>query len=260
MEKATELYLKGIRKQTKIYFGQWFPNTVLDLGTVGELVDGYLFRPVTTLERLGVEFTVRPDPDPSPINLLSSSGAKIVTKLAGTVNPETPTIPQASAGIGVDLTREGAFVIKARETYEPRIEHLHEIEAAILRLRDTGVWQTRWAVVHQVVQAPFASIIVSVSSTSKLELTAVATADAGPVQLGDARVQLATTSESGTRVEFLDARNVTPLFQLLGLKRRFLGRRRPGFLGRDSGLATPALDFPDEVGEDEFYLDVITEP
>lgn len=260
MKSAAELYLKGIRKQTKIYFGQWFPNSVIELGTVGEVEDGYLFRPKTTLEKLGVPFSIKEDASPSPLNLVSSEGAKIIHKLSGTLNRELPSIPEASAGLAVEFTKCGAFVIKARETFEPRIEHLQDIEAEVLRLREQGIWQSRWAVVHQVVKAPFASILVSVSANSRLELTALAAIDVGPVQLGDARVQLASTSESGTRVEFLDARDTTPLFQLLGLKRRLFGKRRPGLLGGEPSLSLDH-DVPEDEPEDNaFYLDVIAEP
>lgn len=42
MPTSAELYVRGIRKETKLYFAAWLPNEVLKLGDVGFLEGGFL--------------------------------------------------------------------------------------------------------------------------------------------------------------------------------------------------------------------------
>lgn len=61
--------------------------------------------------------------------------------------------------------------------------------------------------------------VVSRSAKSRVELTATADIVTPAFKLGDASIGLTTTSQSGDTLKVLNAKNITPLFQLARLKR-----------------------------------------
>lgn len=245
MATIAELYCKGVRQQTKFYYAQWLPNSVITLGTVGSLIDQYFFDPKTTLKDLGFDFDPKsegdmvPDPSPSPLSLMSGRSASVSYKLAGEVNPGLPNVPQGKAGVAVEFSSHGAFVLEAAETYEPRIRNVTALERWILDEYKAGRWQRDWAVVVSLVEAPHASILVSESHSAKIELAVRGDAEAGTVQLGGVGLQFQSVSKTGTVLDMTNARGVTPLFKLAGLRRKWplgIGGVKPGTLRTTRGL------------------------
>jgi hypothetical protein len=126
----------------------------------------------------------------------------------------------------VEFGSSGAYVLKAPESYEPRLANLARLEDEIRARSAAGTWRKEWVVVSRIVRTPRASILVSRSSNARLELTAGASVAAGhTARLGDAGASFEITSESGQVFNFLEASDVTPLFQLVGLRRRLFGSR-----------------------------------
>jgi hypothetical protein len=131
--------------------------------------------------------------------------------------------------------------------------------AEILERVRAGRWYLEWVVISQIVKAPRADILVSESSSSRVEITAKGDAKVGEVvQRGNVDAAFQITSQSGKVANFLNSENVTPLFQSVGLKRRLLGRTRVTTM-------TEALE-PDsisgltleEIGAgEELYLDLL---
>jgi hypothetical protein len=248
MAKIAELYCRGVRQQSKFYFSHWLPNATIELGTVGTLIDGCYFDPKTTLADLGFDFDpanpahIVDDDSPTPLKLTSGRSAELSTKLAGELNPELPNVPQASAGIAISFSSEGAFVIEAPETFEPRIRNVVALERWIMDEWRARRWQRDWAVIVSLVIAPSASIIVSESNAAKLELAVKADGTVGSVRLGDGSVEFQSVRQSGTIADMSNARRVTPLFKLVGL------RRKGVFGGVESGTLRAIL--PDAPGAD----------
>lgn len=239
MATIAELYCKGVRQQTKWYFTHWLPNAVIELGTVGTLVDKYYFDPTTTLADLGFDFhadnpeDVVPDTSATPLKLSSGQTASLSFKLAGEVNPTMPNIPQGKAGIAVEFNSEGAFVLEAAETYEPRIRNVAALEDWMLAEYKAKRWHRDWAVIVSLVKAPAASIVISQSGSSKLELTVKGEGKVGSVQLGDAGIEFQPMKQSGSVLDLSNSRDVTPIFKLAGLRPKGLlglGGVEPGTL------------------------------
>lgn len=256
-------YCKRVKKDTRLYFAQWFPTATIDLGQVGKLVDGAIFVPKTTLEGEGISFQVTEDTSPAQLDLSSSSDVKVTFKVGGQVSTTAPSIPQASAGVVVEFGRKAAYVIKAGQVFEPRITNVAALEAEILARVRAGRWDPDWVVISQIVRAPRADILVSESSSSRVEITARGDANIGQVvQLGNVDAAFQITSESGKVANFLNSENVTPLFQLVGLKRRLLGRARVTTMsdavepGSVSGLSREEIGADEALGQ-ELYLDVL---
>ncbi len=230
MATIAEVYCKGVRQQTKWYFAQWMPNAVIELGTVGTLIDKYYFEPSTTLAALGFSFhpdnpeDVVPDPSATPLKLSSGQTASLTFKTAGEVNPSLPNVPQAKAGIAVEFASEGAFVLEAAETFEPRIRNVAALEDWMMAEYKAKRWHRDWAVIVSLVKAPAASIVISESGSAKLELSVKGEGKVGSVQLGDAAVEFQPMKQSGSVLDLSNSRDVTPIFKLAGL-------RPKGFLG-----------------------------
>lgn len=230
MATIAELYCKGVRQQTKWYFSHWLPNAVIELGTVGALVDKYYFDPTTTLADLGFNFhadnpeDVVADASATPLKLSSGQTASLTFKLAGEVNPTMPNIPQGKAGIAMEFNSEGAFVLEAAETFEPRMRNVAALEDWMMAEYKAGRWRRDWAVIVSLVKAPAASIVISESKAAKLELAVKGEGKVGSVQLGDAGIEFQPVKQSGTVLDLSNSRDVTPIFKLAGL-------RPKGFLG-----------------------------
>lgn len=265
MATIEERYCKGVRQQSGFYFAAWLPNTVLHLGTVGVLHDGYLFDPKSSLSALGYDFDpeneghVVPDPSPSPFKLNSGRTFKQTFKASGEVSDVMPHIPQARAGVGLEFGAAGAFVIEAQATYEPRIKDIFALEQWILGKYREGVWKRDWAVITSLVMAPHASIVVSESRSSGVELMASADATVGTVELGQAGVDFQRAHTRGTVADMSNARDVAPLFKLVGLKRKWvLGPLRPGTLRKSHSFGAASDAVVDEVEPQEaLYVDYL---
>ncbi len=259
MGTVAKVFAKNVRRQTKFYFAHWLPSSSIEIGTVGEVVDDYFFRPVSTLADLGISFSpdkdIVPDTSSSPIDLVSSKSVSLAFKLAGEVNPAMPNIPKGKAGLGIEFSSEGAFIIKAKKTFEPRIRNVARLEKQILEAYKTDVWKKNYAVIYSIVQAPYADIIVSQSSKSGLELEAQASGQVGNVELGDAGLKFSIKKQSGTMLNMLESENVTPLFQLVGIKRKWFSTS----VGPLKSIRPFSLtaDDKDEEAEESLYIDVL---
>jgi hypothetical protein len=267
MANPAELYVNGVRKKMQLYYAAWLPNEVLCLGDVGTLEKGTFFRHKTSLDILGIKFSIREDPSPTPFDMQSEKGVQLANKLAGEVNLKAPSIPQAKAGVAIDFSAKGAFVIRAPLTYEPVIEDIATLETQILDLYKKGRWNKEWVVMAKLVSAPSATILISRSSEGKIELSAEAQLAAGTgVQLGEANLKLNVSFVSGDIINMKDAQNVTPFFQLIGLKRRWFqedkvkSHRVDGLSGDPLDEITPAMVSENEKVAKSLYLDVIWEP
>lgn len=260
-----KIYGKRFKDDFKYYFTHWLPNGPIEVGTVGELVDGYLFRPLSSLKDRGVDFEptrdVLLDTSPSPMKFVSSSGYQMTTKLAGDVNTNLPNIPKGSAGIKVAFKEEGVFVIEARQSYEHRLKDVPAIERQILELYRAKKWEKRFVVVLAAVAAPYADILVSETKSSEIELELAASGNAGRVELGNAELQFHVASTSGRMLDMRGSQNIVPAVQLLGLKRKWYGAVKPGTLRGLNSISEALLEndlgSPGELNPDEYGLSVL---
>jgi hypothetical protein len=211
-----DYYTQGIKKKLAFYFPAWLPNTRFELGDIGEM-DGVAFRRVRNLKDVGIAFDVRPDPNPSALDIISGEGASITFKAAGQVSAAMPSIPAASAGVSVEFGREGAFLIQAEDVHEPSISDIVKLQNDILEAYKNGTWQLGWKVVVKLTSSANAVILVSQSANAKVEISASGDVPAGSFKLTDASVKLAFTHTSGDIVRVDRGQEVTPLIQLAGI-------------------------------------------
>lgn len=263
MSTPAELYVNGIKKKFANYFAAWLPGEKLRLGDVG-VIKNNLFTRITSLEHLGIKFTERPDESSTPIDYVSESGVSVFFKTSGEINPSLPNVPEANAGIGVEFSHEGAFIIKSPSSYEPSIENLAQLEKNIINLYGRAQWQSEWVVITRLVQTPVASIIVSNSSKSKVEFTAEGNIPLASLDLGNADLNFGLKSQTGDVIKFIGAQNLTPLFKVAKIKSKWFGLGKTYLDVKSIGMIDNSMVeiTPDRVKNDpdiaeSLYLDLV---
>ena len=270
MPTPAELYVRGIREETKLYSAAWLPNEVLKLGDVGPLVGGFFkkdfFKRWTSLGDLGISFRVRQDEDSTPLEFISQQGTSFTTKIAGEANNAIPALPTAKAGISLSFSNEGGYVFQAAESYEPSIEDIASLNKQLKVALKEGRWEKNWAVITKIVNVPYATFIISKSSSSEMVFEADADLKQGIVDLGNASVNLTLRKETGSFVKMLGAKNISPFFQLSRLKGGILNApqlstkmSRTFSTPNPLESITPQIVRENKEVEDSLFLDVITD-
>jgi hypothetical protein len=203
------------------YHAAWLPDTPHEIGSYGRMEDD-VFVSCGNIRELGVAFTVDVDRVPSALTINASRGVAVTSKLKGETNAGMPHVPQASAGLALEFKSEGSFAIAAEETYEDRIKDPGKLEEELRRVRSKGKWDSSYRVVTGVIRMPVATILISSSDDTKLEMSLEGTATPAVRELGKASVSANFRWESSSVMKFSPARNAMPILQLHRLKSGFL--------------------------------------
>lgn len=258
MASISEMYCRSVRRDSGLYFAAWTPLAKYRLGDVGVLENGTMFVQKTRLADEGIAWEEEPDTSPGSLDLTSKQGTSFSLKIAGQVNPSAPHIPQGDAGVVVTLGREASYIIRSDEVLEPRIRNMASVEREVMERFREKRWQKEWVIVSQVVQCTKADILITKSANATVEIRARGSVAAGStVNLGNVDAGFEIVHTSGAIFNFLNTRDSSPLFQLVGIRSRFPFGHRIGTRG------APAIDprspaaLPDETlraQADSLYL------
>jgi hypothetical protein len=275
MSELVDIYIDGVRKVHGNYFAQWLPTTLLNVGDVGILEKSrflgkrHLFKKITSLEALDISFEIEPDPESSSLKLSSGSDVKRSIKLSGNTSVRFPQVPIEEFAVGYDFEKKGGFAVEIPECYEPSIKDLRKLGIDLLNAyerEDDFKWEKNWFVITRVVQASSVCILISQQKDSKIDFSTKAKVEVSNLSLGDASLEFQNAGEQGSVYEIRGAMNVTPYFQLAGLKKKPF--RDPAFKPswKDAVDLSPSPkppgftyeDTPDDDDSDAFFLDVVT--
>ena len=216
-----KLYAEDVYKGLG-YRPTWLPGTPVALGDVGVIEDG-IFRPVTTLRRLGIPFEIKVDTERDAINFASKKGVSMSFKAGGEVNGKFKAITTVEAGVLIEFSREGAVAMQLRDVSFNRIKHQHVLAHALLRslavADESKQWQRNWVVIAEVARAKRATIVISGSGNSRLELKA--SGSAAPVSLADVSAALSVATETEISMKVIAESGLTPLYRGLRVKRKW---------------------------------------
>jgi len=221
MAKVHHLYSKEIYSNLR-YRPTWLPGTPITLGSVG-LIEGGIFRAITSLDKLDIPFEELIDTDRDSIDYSSSSGVSITFKAAGETNAKFEAIGSASAGVLIEFSRSGAVVLQFRGAANHRIADQPALYRKLLHsivIGDEEKWQRKWVVITEVVQSESATIVISNSSNSKLELEA--SGSIKPTSLVDLSGKLSVAKEFHVGTKIISESGLTPLYRGVRVKRKFL--------------------------------------
>lgn len=212
MSNAAKSYLRGLNDEFS-YLGTWLPNGEVRLGDVG-VQNGAEWKRVTSLANLGVPFGVRAGKQPIDFTHTSSSGVKLGSKVKATAGSGAVAV---QGGLTIDFSEEGAFVFRAAQCRVDEVDDHVALGNALMKLCEQGRWELEWSVVDTLVTAESATVLVSNSKTSALELGAKS--PLALASLADASAGISITAQSGDVTHFIAAKGLTPLFKLSRLKK-----------------------------------------
>jgi hypothetical protein len=221
MAKIYKLYTREIFDNLK-YRPTWLPGTPISLGTIGLIEDG-VFRPITSLRKLNIPFEEVIDLDRDSIDYNSKTGVAITFKAAGELNQKFEAISEASAGALIEFSRVGAIILQLRGVAIHRISDQATLNKEMMRSIIIGgkdQWQRKWVVITEVINAESATIMISNSMNSKLELKASGTI--APTSLVDASANLSIVKENQVSTKIISKSGLTPLYRGVRVKKKYL--------------------------------------
>lgn len=200
--------------QSLRYRATWLPSETIRLGSYGFLRNG-VFDERGQLKDLKVSVISSQRSAKASFVYQSSDGVKITFKTKGQLSDLFQSIAAGSGGALVEFSREGAVVFSAPSCTVKRISNIRAVEA---QLAGVDSWQRDLVVVTRVVQADSATILVSNSGKSRVELKARATTGAGSglVNLG---VGYSSASSTDMAVEIVAQGGLTPLYVVENYRR-----------------------------------------
>lgn len=221
MTSVHQLYTRDVYENLK-YRPTWLPGTPIHLGTVGVIEDGQ-FRAITDLKRLGISFEEIIDSDHDTIDFTSKGGVSIAFKAAGEVNPRFQAVAEANAGVLVEFSRVGAVLLQMRDVSLNRIADQSQLRRDMLQAIAVGdqskQWRKEWVVITEVARAGIATIVISNSGRSRLELRA--SGSAASTSLADVSANFSVATESELSFRVIASEGLTPLYRGLRVKRPF---------------------------------------
>ena len=252
MATPAALYINGIKEKLKNYWAPWLPSSKYSLGDVG-ILEGNLFKKLSSLKDLSISFDESQSNELGLIDYVSESGVEVSFEASGQVNTNVANIPEAKASINIRFTSMGAFVVQIPKTNEVSIDNLLSLQGSIISAFKSGLWDKNWVVITKIINAPFATFLISNSSKSNVEFEIEGDLNHGLAELGNAQAQLSLRSQTGDILKIIGAKDVTPFFQLSKLRfpiGRFpMLREAKGFKGEIDPMhyVTPEIAKKEEI-------------
>lgn len=203
------------------YYATWNPGVPLSLGDVGTFKNN-IFTKLSNLkdQSIGIDFETRPDPTKTTLEHNSKGSITVTTKLSGTVAPQGSVLSNLDAGIIVEFSKENSTLFKANNTTSPSIKDAIKLGNDIIKIYKAGKWNKEWVVITELVEAESATIIISNSSNSKIELKANANIESANFDIADAKFDFSTQFSRGLETKIVSEERLTPLFKVMGMKTR----------------------------------------
>jgi hypothetical protein len=195
------------------YYATWMPGTPMELGTVG-IMDGKEFVKKSHLRNFGIAFETEEDPSKDDLDYTSDSGVTFAPKASGTIPSAGSVLTQADAGFTVDFSREKAILFKVKGARYVSISDQEKLGRDIARLKKEGKWKKEYVVIVELVMADSATILISGSANSKIELKANANIGATKLDIADASLQLGIAVAKSMSTKIIAEQGLTPLFRI----------------------------------------------
>lgn len=266
--KTSKKYTRELKRQFG-YFATWLPGTPLELGDIG-IMKGNVFTKISNLSDFDLDFEIEVDTTKADIEHSSKGSVSISTKASGTVAPQGSSLTQADAGITVEFSKENSILFKANGTVSPSIKDQVLLGNQIINLYVGGTWDKNWVVITEIVKAESATVLISSSSSSKIELKAQGDIGSAQIDIADANLGFELKFSKDLSTKVIAEESLTPLFKASKIRKPLFSK--PVFKANrikafeleanefDSmELITPSMVQNDEMiltfGEVEFELD-----
>ena len=223
MSNAMKSYLRLMNKKFG-YHAIWVPSRKIEVGQVG-MFHNDVFTPYTSLEKLGIPMEVSTKNTDDYLEFKSSSSVKVSVKAHGKTNPDFAIIAEGEAGFAVSFASQNSIYFKGLGVSSHVLENLHDIHQEVRGLEQAGVWQNKYVIITEVLETKSATILISNSSNSMIELRAKGAQPGGVLDIADVGMGLEHVREIGIDTKILAKNGITPLYKVVGLSNSGLKTR-----------------------------------
>ncbi len=218
--KTSKKYTNQLLKQFR-YLATWLPGTPLELGDIGILRNNE-FTKISNLNNEGIQFEVTEDETESDIEHSTKGAVSLTTKSSGVLAPQGSVLGEVDAGITVEFSQATAILFKANGTRSPSINDQISLGQEILGRFQSGKWDKDWAVITEIVIAKSGTIIISSSSTAKIELKAKGEIEAAKLDIAGANFNFEISFSKDLSTKIIAEKSLTPLFKVSKVKSRMI--------------------------------------
>lgn len=220
MNSAQKQYTNEMRRKFG-YYATWNPGLPLKLGDYG-LMKNNIFNRISNIEKLNIKFETREDNNNVDLEHNSNGSVALTTKLSGAIPPIGSVLEILDAGIIVEFLKKKSTLFKANKTKTPSIEDVTKLGDEIIKLYKAGKWNNRWVIITELIVAESATILISNTSSGKIELKANAKIDLPNIDIADATFNFSTLFSRGLVTNIIANEGLTPLFKIMGMKTNIL--------------------------------------
>ena len=140
----------------------------------------------------------------------SSSGVRVTFKARGQASDAFESIGKASAGALVEFGRTGAAVVSAPSCIINKIVDIRSLERQLSHVES---WDRNYVIVTEVVMADTATILISNSDSSRIELRAQARGSLQGAGVAELSSGFRAVSSSGIGIEIVAEGGLTPFYR-----------------------------------------------
>ena len=212
MTSVKKQYIKEMKKRYGGYHATWAPGVPLQVGDIGTFDNDGGFSKIANLANLNIPFEICPDEAGDQLDYSSQGSSSVTAKLSGAVAPNGSVLAEGDAGIIVEFSKTNSILFKAKDVTYPSINNQIQLEKDIIELYKNGKWKKEWCVITELAVAESATIIISNSANSRIELKANANLEAATINIADAAFNFSIQSARNLNTTIIAQGGVTPLF------------------------------------------------
>jgi hypothetical protein len=221
MKGPTEQYTDEMSRKFG-YYATWTPGRQLEIGDIGTLKDN-VFTKLSNLTTRDIMFEQdKPDKTGEDLDYKSQGNVTIATKLSGCAAPAESVLTNVDAGVILEFNKENSIFFRARNCKTSSIKDILSLGDNILQMYRDGEWNKHWVIITELVTAESGTVIISNSSTGKIELKANANVGAAKLDIADVKFDFSAQYSRGLETEIIASQGLTPLFKIMGIKTRFV--------------------------------------
>ncbi|PSL45399.1 hypothetical protein CLV51_104101 [Chitinophaga niastensis] len=205
--------------ETTSYRANWTPDLPVVPGDIGVLEYGQ-FVLTSSLAKQGLPFEVRESTGSLNLDYNSQNTA------VRTINANSGIIPVSGvpvqANVEVTFKKDVGVLFQFSGSKRTIISNLDELGDTILERYNNGVWKKEWVIITDVITTDNTYIIISTTADNTLQL-ACSLPLGGDNNLALPGIKVGVVNESGSSIKLLGSNHLTPLYNVRGVQKPFLG-------------------------------------
>jgi len=222
---AKEIYCNSIRSEFESYYANWTPNTKLELGDFGYIVNNCFMKMGNLKSNLGIYFESSSFSDSSQFQIARKSDIELAFKASGDVESI------ANASVTVKFNRKDAVFLKCHCV---RTESIDSLISLIEPLKSKKEWEMEYVIISDLFHTNNNTILISNNKGAEVVLECDNPAIAN--LNGNMNVGLKILKQSGTDFVYTSIDSIIPFVRVAKLYKRFLSDERRVKYGADYSI------------------------